>query len=77
MSSDRRREWAQEAARRAAAAGGAATPEDEILRARLTGQPAEHARAARILAGAELIDHDYLAYWVDGLGLREHWRALG
>ena len=77
MSSDRQRQWARQAAQRAAAAGRAATPEDEILRALLAGEPAELARAAQIRAGEELIDHDYLAYWVDELGLREHWRALG
>ena len=77
VSSDREGQWARQAAQRAAAAGGAATPEDEILRALLTGEPAQLARAAQIRAGAEGIDHDYLAYWVDELGLREHWRALG
>lgn len=41
MPSDRRGEWAHEAAQRTAAAGRAATPEDEILRALLTGEPAE------------------------------------
>jgi hypothetical protein len=63
-----------EAARRAAANGGAATREDEIVRALRAG---DVARAARLRASAELLDHDYLAYWVDELGLRERWRALG
>jgi hypothetical protein len=75
--SDRQKEWMRQATRRAARAGGRATPEDEILRALLTGQPVELARAARVRARAELIDHDYLAYWVDVLGLEEPWRALG
>ncbi len=77
MSSDRQGQWAREAAQRTAAAGRAATPEDEILHALLTGEPAQISRAAQICADAEGIDHDYLAYWVDELGLREHWRALG
>lgn len=63
-----------EAARRAAANGDAATAEDEILRALREARLAE---AARVLARAALVDHDYLAYWVDELGLQARWRALG
>ncbi len=60
------RAYEAEAARRAAANGGAATREDEIVRALRAG---DVAGAARLRASAELLDHDYLAYWVDELGL--------
>jgi hypothetical protein len=72
----RRDEWLREAARRAAANGGAPTREDEVLRALDGGEPAPLAEAARALASGALIDRDYLAYWVDELGLQAAWRAL-
>jgi hypothetical protein len=77
VASERHEEWARQAARRAAALGLAATPEDEIVRALLAGGLADLAHAERIRAGTGLIDHDYLAYWVDELGLQELWRTLG
>jgi cob(I)alamin adenosyltransferase len=72
----REREWTRQAERRASAASSA-TAEDEILRALLNGDSESLARAVRIRAGAALLDHDYLAYWVDELGLQTAWRALG
>ena len=66
--------WRKQAARRAARNGGVDTREDEIVRALRAGAVAD---AARLRASAELLDHDYLAYWVDELALRERWRALG
>ena len=73
----RRSAWQREAERRSARAGGALSHEDAVLRALLEGSDAALANAARLRAAAALIDHDYLAYWVDELGLRERWRALG
>jgi hypothetical protein len=70
------RRWQQQAAERAAAAGGRATAEDQVLGALLSGERAQLAAAARTRAGAELIDQDYLAYWVDELGLRVEWHEL-
>jgi len=67
----------REAARRTARAGGEMTAEDLILSALLADEPEARGEAARVRASTALIDHDYLAYWVDELGLQERWRALG
>jgi hypothetical protein len=75
--SRRRADWQAQAARRAASANGAETAEDSILRALLSREPGALDAAIRIRASAELIDQDYLAYWVDALGLQEQWRKLG
>jgi hypothetical protein len=75
--SRRRRDWTREAARRTGCANGEQTAEDRILRALLANEPAAGGEAARIRARTESIDHDYLAYWVDELGLQERWRELG
>jgi hypothetical protein len=66
-------DWAREAERRAAANRGEPTLEDEVLRAL---REAREADAARLLARAELVDRDYLAYWVDELGLGARFRAI-
>jgi hypothetical protein len=75
--SRRRRDWMREAARRTRRANGEKTAEDRILRALLSSEASALAEAARIRARTESIDHDYLAYWVDELGLQDRWRALG
>jgi len=67
----------REAAHRTQRANGEETAEDRILRALLEGDSAAREEAARIRARTELVDHDYLAYWVDELELQERWRALG
>jgi len=71
-----RHDYAEQAARRAARNGGALTPEDALLQALLARGARAIEEAARIRAGAALIDHDYLAYWVDELGLQALWRAV-
>ena len=68
--------WQRQARQRAVRAG-AETPEDRILRALLSAAPSALAEAARTRDAAALIDHDYLAYWVDEIGLQERWRTLG
>jgi hypothetical protein len=73
----RQPDWMREGARRTRCANGEETAEDRILRLLLADQPEARAEAAHIRARTELIDHDYLAYWVDELGLQERWRALG
>jgi hypothetical protein len=71
-----RRDYAEQAARRTAKNGGALTAEDALLEALLSGSASAIADAARIRAEAALLDHDYLAYWVDALGLSEKWREV-
>jgi hypothetical protein len=61
------REFEAQCARRAQRNGGAVTAEDALLRVLLAGGAG---------AGAGLIDHDYIAYWVDALGLQETWREV-
>jgi hypothetical protein len=73
----RRDDWRSEAARRCAANGGAPTREDEIVAALCDAEPTRLSQAARALASGTLIDRDYLAYWVDELGLQVAFRALG
>jgi len=72
MSRDRRAEHAAEAARRAHGEGF--TPEDRILFSLLEGGEAALACARRLAAETALLDQDYLAYWVDELGVQERWR---
>ena len=67
----------REAAQRTQRAGSEETAEDRILRALLANEPEALGEAVRIRARTELIDHDYLAYWVDELGLQERWCRLG
>jgi hypothetical protein len=67
----------REAARRTRRANGEKTAEDRILRALVANEPEARDEAARIRASTLLIDHDYLAYWVDELGLQEQWEGLG
>lgn len=71
-----RDDYAREAALRSASAGGRLTPEDAILHALLGADPPKLAESARLVAETQLLDRDYLEYWVDELGLRERWRSL-
>ena len=71
-----RLDYAEQSARRAAKNGGALTPEDALVQALLARGASAIQDAARIRAHAALIDHDYLAYWVDELGLQEIWREV-
>jgi hypothetical protein len=68
--------WEAQAARRSSASG-TETAEDEILRVLLSGEPNALDTAARLSGTAQLLDRDYLAYWVDELELQAHWRKLG
>lgn len=70
------RDYAEQAARRAARNGGAPMPEDALLQTLLADGEDAIGDAVRIRTSAPLIDHDYLAYWVDELGLQEKWRAF-
>ena len=70
------RELEAQCARRALKNGGAITAEDALLRVLLAGGAGACAEAARIRAGAALLDHDYIAYWVDALGLQASWREV-
>jgi hypothetical protein len=72
-----RETWRRQAERRSAQADGLATAEDRILSALLAGAASDLAEAARVRDAAALLDHDYLAYWVDQLGIQARWRALG
>jgi hypothetical protein len=67
--------WETQAARRALQQGSE-TAEDAIVRALLANTPAALVHAAYICASADLLDHDYLAYWVDELELQDRWRSL-
>ena len=71
-----RNNWETQAARRTLRAGNAETAEDAILRLLLASTPAALAHAGHIRANAALLDHDYLAYWVDELELQDRWRDL-
>lgn len=47
------------------------------LGALIAGGGDRFTEAARVRIQTALIDHDYLAYWVDELELRVAWRELG
>jgi hypothetical protein len=52
------------------------TAEDEVLGALLSAQPGACAEVARALDAAPFVDQDYLAYWVDALGLQASWSEV-
>jgi hypothetical protein len=71
-----RNNWETQAARRTLRAGNAETAEDIILRLLLANTAPALAQASHVRASADLLDHDYLAYWVDELELQDRWRSL-